>query len=487
MSRHRILLSGATGYVGGRLLKALEAGEHELVCLARRPEYLIPRIDPRTHVREGDVLDLESVERAMAGCDIAYYLIHSMGQKSDFAEQDRVAARNFAQAAERAGVERIIYLGGLGLEDAELSEHLRSRHEVGEILRAHTVPVVELRAAIVIGAGSVSFEMIRALTERLPIMITPRWVDIETQPIAIDDAIAYLMQSIELPLPASAIYEIGGCDRITYGGLMQEYAAQRGLSRRMIKVPFLTPYLSSLWLGLVTPLYARIGRKLIDGVRSRTVVQDDRAKQDFRVKPMSVAESIENALAAEDRRFASHWTDAVSSSGSECYGGRRVGNRLIDRRERRIQSSMRRVFRPIAAIGGENGWYGYNWLWRIRGWLDLLLGGIGLRRGRPRGRELRPGDPLDFWRVEAIEAPHLLYLRAEMKVPGRAWLKFELEPCTKGVLLRQTAIFEPAGVLGLLYWYCIYPVHVLVFRRMISGIAQQALLTSTAPPVHENG
>jgi uncharacterized protein YbjT (DUF2867 family) len=469
-------VTGATGYVGGRLLAELERRGVPARCFVRRPEELRHRAAPSTEVTGGDALDAAAVMQALDGVEAAYYLIHSMGGGEDFAVRDREAARIFGEAARDAGVRRIIYLGGLGRPADGLSEHLRSRQETGEILRRSGVPVVELRASIILGSGSLSFEMIRALVERLPIMICPRWVAVETQPIAIEDVIAYMTAALDLPAGAERIYEIGGPDRATYGELMREYARQRGLKRLLIPVPFLTPRLSSLWLGLVTPIYARVGRKLVESLRNPTVVADPAALSAFPVRPRGVREAIARALVTEDEVFArTRWSGAVSSSGLiERYGGNLVGTRFVDSRKTFVPVPPAAAFAPIRRIGGDAGWYSANMLWRLRGFLDLLVGGIGLRRARHRVDELAPGDALDFWRVEAFELDRLLRLRAEMKVPGRAWLQFETAPVAGGTEIRQTAIFDAVGLLGLAYWYALYPVHRRVFARMLRGIAERA-------------
>lgn len=441
------------------------------------------RVAASTEIVEGDALDPASLDRALDGISSAYYLIHSMGSGEDFAARDREAARAFGQAARRAGVGRLIYLGGLGDSSSGLSAHLRSRQETGDILRESGVPVVELRASVVIGSGSLSFEMIRALVERLPVMICPRWVAVLTQPIAIEDVVAYLAAAQDLPPGKERIYEIGGPDRLTYGDLMREYARQRGLKRLLIPVPFLTPRLSSLWLGLVTPLYARVGRKLVDSLRNPTLVRDPAARSEFSITPRHSREAIARALVREDHEFAeTRWSDAVSSGGlKESYGGELLGTRFVDTRSTKVPCSAAQAFRPIRRIGGATGWYYGNALWRLRGFLDLLAGGIGLRRGRRSADELHPGDPLDFWRVETIEPDRLLRLRAEMKVPGRAWLQFETTPAAGGTEIRQTAIFDASGLFGLLYWYGLYPFHRFVFAGMLRGIAKSASSVSIGP------
>ena len=471
-----VLLTGATGYVGGRLLKALEQRGLPVRCLARRPEFLRSRVAADTEVMQGDCLDRASLAAIMSGVDCAYYLVHSMGSPGKFEEQDRRAARNFAEAARESGIRRIIYLGGLGEKDPFLSPHLRSRHEVADILRTSGIPVIEFRASIIIGSGSLSFEVIRALVQRLPVMICPRWVAVKSQPIAIEDVIAYLLQALELPVNDGAIFEIGGPDQVSYGEIMQEYASQCHLRRWMISVPVLTPRLSSLWLGLVTPIYARIGRKLVDSLRNPTVVRDPSALTVFSIKRKGLREAISRALINEDHEFAeTRWSDAFSSSGEPpSWGGARFGTRIVDSRAIEVAVPPQVAFVPIARIGGNNGWYFANFLWWIRGTLDLLAGGVGLRRGRRDAERLSIGDALDFWRVEALEPNRRLRLSAEMRVPGRAWLQFEVEPKSGGSIVRQTAIFDPAGLWGLIYWYILFPVHRWIFAGMLRCIAAQA-------------
>lgn len=476
-AHRRILVTGATGYVGGRLLTALQGAGYSVRCFARRPEFLAPRVAPGTEIVKGDCLDASTLPAACEGVDTAFYLVHSMGSTGDFSEQDRAAAASFGAAARAAGVRRIIYLGGLG-GGGHLSRHLRSRHETGESLRASGVPVTELRASIILGSGSLSFELIRALVERLPVMLCPRWVRTTAQPIAIEDVLAYLLAAIELPAGADGIFEIGGSDRVSYADIMNEYARQRGLRRWMIPVPLLTARLSSLWLGLTTPLYARIGRKLIESVENETTVHDDRALRVFPVKPMGLAQAVKRAIANEDREYAeTRWSDALSSAGQPTsWGGVRFGTRLVDSRTIDIDATPVAAFAAICRIGGANGWYYANFLWQLRGFLDLLVGGVGMRRGRRHPTELVVGDAVDFWRVEAIEPNRRLRLVAEMKVPGRAWLEFEVEPTEAGSRLRQTAIFDSVGLLGLLYWYGIYPLHSRVFSGMLRGTARAACI-----------
>lgn len=472
-----VLLTGATGYVGGRLLLTLEQHGYRVRCLARRPEVLARKAGPRTEVVAGDLLDRPSLDVALRGVDAAYYLVHSMGSAGSFEAADREAASNFAQAAKDAGVRRIIYLGGLGSRDEVLSPHLRSRHEVGRILAESGVPVLEFRASIIIGSGSLSFEMIRSLVERLPIMVAPKWVKVPAQPIAIDDVLSYLVAGLELPLRESHVYEIGGSERLSYADLMRAYARQRGIRMRMLPVPVLTPYVSSLWLGLVTPLYARIGRKLIESIIHSTVVQDPAALETFPIRPMGVEEALRRAIANDENEFAmTRWCDALSSSGPQpTWGGVEFGSRLVDSRTLSVAASAANAFAPIMRIGGDTGWYAWNLLWRVRGALDLMIGGVGMRRGRRSPTTLFVGDTIDFWRVEALE-PNRLRLVAEMKLPGRAWLEFEVTGDDSTSTIRQTAIFDPVGLLGRAYWYSLYPLHQLVFGGMLRAIARQALI-----------
>ena len=479
-----VLLTGATGYVGGRLLPVLEQAGVRVRCLARRPEYLRQRVGPGVEVVQGDCLDPASLAPALAGVHTAYYLVHSLGTRGSFEEQDRDAARNFGEAARAAGVERIVYLGGLGNSDDErLSPHLRSRQETGEALRAPGVPVIEFRASIILGSGSLSYELIRALVERLPVMLCPAWVRIPAQPIAIEDVVTYLRAALDLPPGPHRTVEIGGADVTSYDRIMREYAHQRGLRRIFIPVPVLTPYLSSLWLGLATPIYARVGRKLVESLRNPTVVRDDSARRLFpSVHPMGLRRAIARARRNEDRAFAAtRWNDALSATVEPAaYGGVRFGSRLVDSRAVTVPVPPAAAFAPIRRIGGTTGWYYGNALWRLRGFLDILAGGVGLRRGRRDPEQLAVGDALDFWRVVEYEPDRRLLLSAEMRVPGRAWLQFEVIPAPSGATIRQTALFDPAGLSGLHYWYGIDPLHARVFRGMLRGI-EEAAVAAGAP------
>jgi uncharacterized protein YbjT (DUF2867 family) len=419
----------------------------------------------------GDVLRPDTIPPALAGVDTAFYLVHSMSSSRAFDDADRAAAEAFGAAALAAGVRKIVYVGGLGA-GPDLSMHLRSRQEVGRILRESGVPTIELRASIVIGSGSASFDMLRALVDRLPFMICPKWVNTEAQPIAIEDLLAYLLAALDRQPTGSELFEIGGADAVTYLELMREYARQRGLRRAMLPVPVLSPHLSSLWLGLVTPVHAGIGRKLVDSLRNRTVVTDPAGLAAFPVQPLTSSQAIERALANESREFAeTRWSDEAFAE-KQPYGGERRGSRLVDSRSTVVQATPAAAFAPIQRIGGTTGWYEGAILWRVRGWVDTLVGGPGLRRGRRDPVGIHVGDTIDFWRVEAFEQDALLRLAAEMRVPGRAWLQFEVRPAARGgAEITQTASFEANGLLGLAYWYALWPLHGFIFGGMLRKIA----------------
>ncbi|MBT3344698.1 MAG: SDR family oxidoreductase [Gemmatimonadetes bacterium] len=474
MSNRRILLTGATGYVGRLLRERLEdRTEVEIRCLVRDAGRARDLESPSCRVMVGDLLDAGTLVEAMTGVDVAYYMVHSMGASGSFEEKDRQAAHNFGDAARQAGIGRVVYLGGLGSGD-DLSPHLRSRQEVGEILAGY-VPTVELRASVVLGAGSLSFEMIRALVERLPVMVTPKWVEVQAQPIAIDDLLDYLEQSMDIPVDGSCIVEVGGADCCSYGDLMREYGRQRQLSRWMIPVPVLTPRLSGLWLGLVTPLYARVGRALLDSTRHPTVVENPAPSLEwFDVQPMGMSQAIATAFAHEDAQPLAPASLAVAAPARPPLAGIRIGNRFVDARSMVVDAKPVEVFAPIRRIGGSTGWYAWNGLWTLRGWLDLLVGGQGMTPGRRDPEELTVGDTVDCWTVEEIVKENSLLLRSQMRLPGRAWLHFEVTPLSGGTQIRQTAVFDPRGLLGLAYWYLVCPLHGLVFRGMLRGLAQAA-------------
>ena len=469
-----VLLTGATGYVGGRLLRRLERQGLLIRVVCRNPEILRGRVAPGTEIVPGDLLQPASLGPAFLGVETAFYLVHAMRDGAKFESREREAASNFARAAHAAGVRRIIYLGGLA-RGAALSPHMRSRSVTGKILRSSGIPVIEFQASIVIGSGSASFELIRALVERLPVMLTPRWVHTAAQPIAIEDVIEYLAEAIDIRTEHGMVVEIGGATVTSYLGIMREYAHQRKLHRWFLAVPFLSPGLSSRWLTLITPIYASIGRCLIESVRTPSVVRNAEASRIFRVRPAGLRRAIERALANEDLRSAeTRWSD---SGGPVAWAGARDPGPGVLSNEQVIRAPLppHAAFVPIRRIGGRTGWYFGNSLWRIRGLLDLMRGGVGMRRGRPDPDTPLPGSTLDFWRVQIYEPDRRMRLMAEMKTPGRAWLEFRAEPAGASTLIRQTAYFEPRGLAGLLYWYLLWPIHEVMFRGMLRRIAKAAL------------
>ena len=484
-------MTGATGYLGGRLIPMLLERGYKVRCLARAPEKLGARPwrdHPGIEVVQGDVDDTDALAEHLAGCASAYYLIHSMESASgDFAHRDAQLARSFAQAAERAGIQRIIYMGGLGEMGEDLSEHLRSRREVEEVLAAGPVPVTTLRAAMIIGSGSASFEILRYLVERLPAMITPRWVRTESQPIAVRDVLHYLIAALETPETAGDAIDIGGPDVHTYKELMRIMAEELELPRRLIvPVPVLTPRLSSLWIGLVTPVTSRIGRPLAEGLRNRVVVTNDTADRLLPHKPVDARTAIRTALGkTKSNSVETRWSSAGPISGDPDWAGGTVFN---DTRRIGINATPAAVFRAVCRVGGGHGWYAADTLWRIRGWMDQLVGGPGLRRGRRHTENVEYGEALDFWRVISVQKDRSLLLRAEMKLPGVATLGFEIDPPPtdqdearpaaspnhETTDLQMTARFRPKGLLGLAYWYAVLPLHGFVFRGMLNGIKRAA-------------
>ncbi|MDP1571302.1 MAG: SDR family oxidoreductase [Vicinamibacterales bacterium] len=482
----KVLVTGATGYIGGRLVPRLLARGHAVRCLARDPARLQGRVwRPAVDVATGDVLDPASLRAALAGIEVAYYLVHSMGSGHDFHARDLAAARAFGQAAHDAGVQRLVYLGGLGDASTELSEHLRSRHDTGDALREAGVPVTEFRAAVIVGSGSLSFEMIRYLTERVPVMICPSWVFTRIQPIAVRNVLDYLVAALDVPDSTGRVIEIGGADVITYGGMMTGYAHVRGLRRWLVSVPVLTPRLSSYWVHLVTPIPASIARPLIEGLRNEVIVRDPSARTLFPdIVPMDYAGAVAAALSnLEARSVETAWSDALATTQGDVPPVTLTTHEgmVIEQRQQRVAAPAEEVFRAFTALGGRTGWLAMNWAWQLRGLLDRLVGGVGMRRGRRHPQDVRVGDALDFWRVEAVEPGTLLRLRAEMKVPGRAWLQFQAAPQPDGgTLLTQTAFFAPKGLFGWLYWYALYPIHGLVFGGMIARLAERATDTRRA-------
>jgi uncharacterized protein YbjT (DUF2867 family) len=482
----RCLVTGATGYLGGRLVPRLLAEGHSVRCLVREPGKLrdVPWAD-QVEVVRGDVLDPESLEPAMADVDVVHYLVHSLST-ADFAGADRKAAHNTAGAAERAGVRRIVYLGGLHPEGVELSPHLASRAEVGEVFLRSSVPAVVLQAAVIIGSGSASFEMLRYLTERLPVMVTPRWVHNEIQPIAVRDVLRYLVGCADLPPEVNRTFDIGGPDVLTYLDMMLRYARVAGLRKRLVvPVPVLTPKLSSHWVNLVTPVPRAIAAPLIESLVHEVICHEHDVEGYVPDPPEGLTgydRAVELALAKiRDADVETRWSGA-SPPGSPSdplptdpdWSG---GSVYVDVREEDTRAAPDRLWQVVEGIGGEHGWYSFPLAWAVRGWADRLVGGVGLRRGRRDPRRLHVGEALDWWRVEEIERGRLLRLRAEMKVPGLAWLELRVAPGDQGgSTYRQRAVFVPRGLAGHAYWWAVWPFHGLVFGGMVRNIARAALV-----------
>jgi len=511
----KVLVTGATGYIGGRLVPNLLAAGHEVRCAARTPAKLAgrPWFDD-VEVVEADLFDPDSLRAACDGVDAVHYLVHAMDGEGDFEDRDRRAAANLRDAAAAAGVARIIYLGGLGSSDgAPLSKHLRSRHEVGRVLADGPVPVTELRAAVIIGSGSASFEMLRHLVEVLPVMTTPRWVDTRCQPIAIRDVLHYLVEVLDVEATTGQVLDIGGPEVLTYREMMHTFASVAGLRRRVIlPVPVLTPRLSSLWVGLVTPLPTGLARPLVDSLVNEVIVTDPRIQELIPHELISLRRAIELALSrVQDLGVATTWASAgrpgngpppIERSVGGGRGGARVGGVLpedprpedpswsggtvlTDHRTVRCDAPAEVLFATVASLGGQVGWHSPRWMWELRGLVDKLVGGIGVRRGRRHPSELALGEAVDFWRVEALERPTLLRFRAEMRLPGEAWLEFQIRPHGDGSLLQQRARFHPRGLFGRLYWWVLWPFHGLIFPRMARSIArdaEQRALTTAAQP-----
>jgi uncharacterized protein YbjT (DUF2867 family) len=475
-----VVVTGATGYVGGRLVPRLLDAGYRVRCLARSAPKLAARpwsAHPRVEIVEADLNDTDAVASAMSGCRAAYFLVHSMvSTGTRYAEADRQLAERFATAAGRAGVERIIYLGGLGERGQGLSEHLASRREVEAILSVGPVPVTVLRAAMIIGSGSASFEILRYLVERLPVMVTPRWVKTRSQPIAIGNVLTYLVACLSVPATIGRTLDIGGPEVVTYLDLMRIMAEERGLRRRLVlPVPVLTPRLSSLWIHLVTPVSHRIARPLAEGLRNPLGCRADEAARLMPQRLLGVREAIRVALdQVAHHEVETGWFDAGRIPGDPDWVG---GTVFTDRREVEVAASPDDAFAAVSRIGGETGWYGAGWLWRVRGALDHLVGGPGLRRGRRDASRVAFGDAIDFWRVTGVEAGRRVALRAEMRLPGEALLEFSIEPSAARpdhCRLVQTARFLPRGLLGLVYWYAALPMHHVVFGRMLAGIRRAA-------------
>jgi uncharacterized protein YbjT (DUF2867 family) len=465
----KVLVTGATGYIGGRIVPELLELGHDVRVMVRDPARIAGRPwAERVEVVSADVERADSLPAAVDGVDVAYYLIHLMDSGRDFVDRDRAAAHNFATAAR--GIRRVIYLGGLLPEASTISPHLASRAEVGEILRER-LPTVEFRAGPVIGSGSASFEMVRYLTERLPAMVAPRWILNHVQPIAVRDVVSYLIAGLDRG--SEGIYNTG-CESLSFKGMMHEFASVRGLRRVIVPLPVLTPRLAALWVGLVTPIPNRLAVPLIEGVIHPVVADNAAALRDFpEIQPLPYREAVRRALESIERETVhTRWSGALGAAPAVEL----TTSEGLVRETRRYTTSAtpESVFRVITSLGGATGWLYWNWAWSIRGALDRLVGGPGLRRGRRHPSRLLPGDAVDFWRVEAVEEPRLLRLRAEMKLPGKAWLQWETEPDGTGTCVVQTALFAPMGLTGALYWNLLYPAHKFIFSGLVRSVARAA-------------
>src|ERR1700691_4275278 len=481
----RIAIAGATGYIGGRLAPRLLSAGYALRCLARSPRKLEGRewtSDSRVEIRKTNLADAPSLTHELRGCDAAFYLVHSMmSADREYAQRDLGLAFAFAKAARDADVRRIIYLGGLGETGPGLSEHLSSRRDVESALGSAGVPVTVLRAAMIIGSGSASFEILRYLVQRLPVMITPKWVTTRCQPIAVENVLAYLVGVLSAPETSGGVFDIGGSETLCYRDIMRIMAEELGLPRRwIIPVPVLTPRLSSYWIHLVTPLSHKIAGPLAEGLKNPVVCRDDRITRLVPQKLLNVREAIRAALSqVTARQVETNWSMAGPMPGDPDWSG---GTVFRDTREVAIDAPAGAVFRAVCRIGGQRGWHGANWLWIVRGWVDRLAGGPGLCRRRRDPEDLSYGEALDFWRVVGLEPDRCVSLRAEMRLPGEALLEFRIEPRNKGqCILHQTALFRPRGLLGLIYWYAVLPFHHLVFRGMLAGIQRDAVQIALLP------
>jgi uncharacterized protein YbjT (DUF2867 family) len=480
-----VVLSGASGFIGGLLREALSDHCVEVRCISRRPEQNLPDFPAGVTAYKADLLDAKSLREAFEGAEFAYYLVHSLADEGPLLEAESQAARNFGQAAADAGISRIIYLGALAQPgQGAVSGHIESRNRVGEILRASGVPVTEFRSSVVIGSGSMPFEVVRTLVERLPVMVTPRWVRMRMQPISSDDVTAYLVAGLGQKGKENRIYEIGGRDVVSYEELLRTYAKARSLRRLMVGVPVITPRLSSHWLRLVTPAHFQVAKRIVESTRHESIVRDTAALRDFPIRPMAMRESIEAALMQEADGLRLLETSEDRSAAFEEIV---VGNSFIERRRVEVKASAVQCFDTFTSVGGKRGWYWADFLWRMRGGMDRLVGGPGLRRARNAEGIPREGGTLDFWRVQRVEKGKRLTLLAEMKLPGRAWLDFRAHESASGAQLEQTVVFSSRGAIGQLYWYAVKGLHAWVFEGMLREMARAAESASARAGEHGSG
>ncbi|KUO65079.1 MAG: hypothetical protein APF84_07540 [Gracilibacter sp. BRH_c7a] len=481
-----ILVSGATGYVGGRLVPILLERNYKVRCLVRDPSIIEGRGWSNIEIVAGDVLKYGTLLLAMKDVSVAYYLVHSMAGGEGFQKRDLTSARNFGKAAREAGVKRIIYLGGLGENNEQLSEHLKSRQQTGNCLREWGIPVTEFRAAQIIGSGSASFELIRNTVERVPVLVTSKLIGTRAQPIAIRDVLSYLADCLEIPETESAIIEIGGSEILTYREMMLKYAEIRGIKRKVLEVPFMSTNISAFLVDLVTPIPANIARPLIEGLKNEVVVKDDSAKRLFDIAPISYEQAVRFALERIGKgQVLTTWQDAYSSFGgkvSEWVKLTNIEGMIKETRQIKVFSDITTAFKVITC--GNEGWLFANYLWHVRGFIDRISGGVGLKRARRCPTNLRVGDTLGFWRVEDLKTNCLLRLRSEMRMVSRAWLQFEIKELEdKKLLITQTAFFEPKGLTGLMYWYFLYPMHKVVLKGMLNALAEQILQSNTGKEI----
>ena len=477
-----VVVTGATGYVGGRLVPGLIEAGHSVRCVARRPEELSDRSwKDEVEIIQADLAKPDDVAKALDGATAAYYLLHSMSSSDDFAEVESDMAAQFAATAEDKSLRQIIYLGGLGHDGAKKSDHLSSRHRVGRLLAAGDTPVTELRAAVIIGSGSASFEMLRSLVEVLPFMVVPKWVSqTMCQPVAIADVLDDLVHVLEKPEFYNQTIDIGGPDVLTYQDMMHAYARVAGLRRRFIlPVPVLTPRLSSHWVNLVSPLPIRLARPLIDSLTNDVVVADQKSGCARGCENLNLDEAIERAMSSvRGQELSTRWSNdrrgdfgaAAPDPSDPSWAGGRI---FVDHREQISDCEPDAVMKVVRSLGGNTGWLTFNWLWAFRGFVDKLLGGVGLRRGRRHPTELRVGDPVDFFEVVEVR-PDLLRLRAEMKVPGHAWLEWRVKSTDGGCVTEQKAVFVPRGLWGRCYWLALVPAHAIIFKRMLAAIVDRS-------------